>query len=82
MNHSCSWFHNLLVSPHLMNELPVSQSSPTNPSTHAQLYPSILSVHVPECRHGELLHSFISVLNMKDNTTVEHVNSGYLRKYQ
>jgi len=65
-----------------MNALPVSQSSPTNPSTHAQLYSSILSVHVPECRHGELLHSLISVLNMKDNRIVANMNSGYLRKYQ
>ena len=40
--------------------LPVSQSVPSYPSAHAQLYPFTVSVQVPEFWQGSLAHSSVS----------------------
>ena len=61
------FFHNMKISlaqyvrlQKLKNTIPVWHSVPVNPLSHAQVYPSSMSVHVPSFSHGLLSHSLMS----------------------
>ena len=45
--------------------IPVWHTVPVNPLSHAQVYPSTMSVQVPSFSHGLLTHSLISMMPTK-----------------
>ena len=59
----------LFFRPRWVN-LPVSQSVPSYPSAHAQLYPLTVSAQVPEFWQGSLAHSSVSAQTHWNKTSV------------